>query len=390
MAYSLVGILAIVIHLIVNFDVFMDVKKKGKFAGEGFYLLFLLSVIIYHITDGFWGLLYENQLADAVIIDTSVYFFAMATSILLWGLFVYFYLGAKNKAITYVGGVVFIFQITCVIINFFNPILFEVSSECVYQAKPLRYAMLITQVAMFLILAIFTFVSSLKSNGQLKRHNLIITAFCLFMMVAIILQTFFPLYPMYSLGYLFGICALHAFVVEDEKRNQKHELDEAKHRISKDPLTGALSKYAYIDKEAEVDERIYNKEMEDFAMVVFDLNDLKVINDTKGHEAGDNYIINSVKLINKCFPDCPLYRVGGDEFASFLTGENYENREKLVNSFNQKIDENVKKGESLVIAAGLSIYIPDKDGTILQTFTRADREMYNRKHQLKERREKGL
>ncbi|MBO4682795.1 MAG: hypothetical protein J5618_02940, partial [Bacilli bacterium] len=126
MAYSLVGILAIVIHLIVNFDVFMDVKKKGKFAGEGFYLLFLLSVIIYHITDGFWGLLYENQLADAVIIDTSVYFFAMATSILLWGLFVYFYLGAKNKAITYVGGVVFIFQITCVIINFFNPILFEV------------------------------------------------------------------------------------------------------------------------------------------------------------------------------------------------------------------------------------------------------------------------
>lgn len=47
-----------------------------------------------------------------------------------------------------------------------------------------------------------------------------------------------------------------------------------------------------------------------FAMAVFDLNNLKMINDTYGHEAGDKYLINGCRLICKHFKSSPVYRIG--------------------------------------------------------------------------------
>ena len=385
MAYSVVGIIAILIHLIVNFDVLIDIKGKKMFSGERFYLLFLLGVIAYHVTDGFWGILYEQKLVTAVFIDTTIYFIAMATSILLWGLFVSRYLESKNKIVSYAGIAIFTFQIVLIITNFFYPVLFKVTEECVYQAQPLRYVMLVSQIVMFSIISIYTLIASKNRKASLKRHHLTISLFGVFMIISISLQVFFPLYPMYSLGYLFGITALHTFVVQDEKVIQEQRLQEAKQRVSLDPLTGVLSKYAYVDMETQIDEKISLGQMNEFAIILFDLNDLKQTNDTRGHQAGDHYIIGSVNLIKDYFEDYPLYRVGGDEFVTILQDEGYQNREKLLKEFNQKIDENVKMKSGPIIAAGLAVYLPEKDGTTLQTFSRADREMYTRKRELKEK-----
>ena len=204
------------------------------------------------------------------------------------------------------------------------------------------------------------------------------------MIVAIVLQVFFPLIPMYSYGYLFGVCVLHTLVVEDEKATQRHELEVAQYQIAYDPLTGAMSKHAYVDAEAEIDNHINNGEMEDFAVVVFDLNNLKDVNDEKGHEVGDQYIVESVRLIEECFRDVSIYRVGGDEFTLFLTGKNYKNRYELLENFNNRINQNHKNHSYLVVSAGMADYERSKDTTIIQIFTRADREMYARKHYLKD------
>ena len=125
--------------------------------------------------------------------------------------------------------------------------------------------------------------------------------------------------------------------------------------------------------------------MGEFAMVVFDLNDLKLTNDTYGHEAGDAYLIDSTKLIKEYFKDIPIYRIGGDEFCTILIGSNYENREQLFEAFNKRIDLNLKNKERLIISSGLATFNPNKDTTMLKVFTRADREMYARKQELKEK-----
>ena len=386
MVYSLAGILAIAIHFIVNIDVFLNFRKKKRFSGERFYLLFLLSVIAFHISDGFWGILYDKHLADAVFADTTIYFIAMALSILFWSFFVYFYLGIKKKIILYLSGAVFLLQIIPVIVNFFTPVLFKVTSDCVYSASYMRYATLAIQVLMFLLLAISTFIMSLRQDKMSRHRHYAIMFFSLFMLAAVMLQVFFPLMPMYSLGYLFGVCILHTFVVEDEKANQRIELEEAQYQVSIDPLTGVKSKHAYIDIEAEIDVRINKNEMEPFAFVVFDLNDLKKTNDTMGHEAGDEYIIASTNLIGEYFSNVDIYRVGGDEFAILLFKEEYDNREAMFNSFNELMEQNNINGEVIVISAGMSIYDPDKDNTAMRVYTRADSAMYERKRYLKEQR----
>lgn len=384
MAYSIVGILAIAVHLIVNIDVILNIRGEKKFSGEKHYLFFLVSVIIYHITDAFWGFLYDAHLSAALFADTTVYFITMATSILLWGIFVYRYLSSNNKMMIIVSAAIFAVQVVFITINFFTPILFKVTEACEYSALPARYAMLILQIAMFVILAAYTLYRATKNNGSLKRRHLTVSLFSVFMIISITLQVFFPLLPMYSAGYLFGICALHSFVVQDERANQRMELEQAQYRVSIDPLSGAMSKYAYVDLENEIDGAINTGQMEPFAIVVFDLNDLKVVNDTEGHEVGDEFIVASVKLIKEHFDNYPVYRVGGDEFAVILTKDGFDKKDDLLESFNRQIDENAKNKDKLVISAGLATFIPGQDTTIMHTFTRADRLMYVRKNQLKE------
>ena len=385
MAYSIVGIVAIFVHLIVNMDIFIKFKGRKPFSGQRYYLFFLLSVIAFHIADGFWGFISDANLAVPLFIDTTVYFIAMASSILLWGYFIYSYLGRKNKAILYIGFGVFILQLIFIALNFNFKILFTIDPETsAYAAQPARYAMLAIQIVMYLVLAVFTLITSLRNKDSMKLRYITVSSFSLFMIVAITLQVFFPLLPLYSLGYLLGICALHSLVVEDEKAAQRHELAQAQYQVAYDPLTGIMSKHAYVDAEAEIDNRINKEEMEDFAVVVFDLNDLKGVNDEKGHEAGDQYIVESVRLIEECFRDVPIYRVGGDEFTLFLTGRDYKNRYQLLENFNNRVNQNLKNNSYLVVAAGMADYDSSKDTTIIQIFTRADREMYARKHYLKD------
>ena len=200
--------------------------------------------------------------------------------------------------------------------------------------------------------------------------------------IFLILQLIFTLLPLYSLGYLIGICTLHTFVVEEQKSVKQAELFTAQTQVAHDALTGVLSKHAYVDEEERINQLIEKESVDQFSVVMFDVNGLKRINDTKGHDAGDKYLIESAKLISKSFKGCPVYRVGGDEFVTVLTDDNYDNREELVKKFNDIIDTNVKKGGP-IISCGLSSYIPGKDVYLVHVFYRADKTMYKRKEYLK-------
>ena len=401
MAYSLVGILAVVIHLIINIGVFIDMKTGHKFRGEKIYLFFLLSVIVFHIADAFWGFIYDAKLKTALFIDTTAYMIAMATSIFLWGFFVYRYLSIdkhKSKAFVYINLAVFVFQMLTVLINLFpliipsfKPLLFSITkteTEFTYSAEPLRYVNLTLQIVTYLVVSTYTFIAARRQTGSDKRKHLTIGLFGLFMIIALTLQVFFPLLPMYSLGYLLGICVLHAFVVRDVLFDQEEQVNVAKQQVQIDPLTGAFSKYAYQEKWEEIETAIASGELKDFAMVMFDLNDLKLTNDTFGHEVGDKYLVDSFNLIKEYYPDIPLYRVGGDEFVAILTNGQFENRKKYLKDFNDRIDENVKNKDRLIISSGIAEYNSDKDSSILTVFTRADRDMYARKQRIKEAQEK--
>ena len=103
----------------------------------------------------------------------------------------------------------------------------------------------------------------------------------------------------------------------------------------RDALTGVKNKTAYQETIANLEERTRTGRPE-FAMIVFDINNLKIINDTLGHDFGDILIIDSCKLICKVFKRSPVYRIGGDEFVVILENDDFNKYEELLARFKQR------------------------------------------------------
>jgi diguanylate cyclase (GGDEF)-like protein len=120
-----------------------------------------------------------------------------------------------------------------------------------------------------------------------------------------------------------------------------------------------------------------------FGLIVCDTNELKKINDLQGHVAGDEYIKQSAKLLCDIFDHSPVFRVGCDEFVIFLRGDDYSNRDKLMQSLQKQVYENLKSKTGPVLASGMAIFTPEKDTLVAEIFDRADKAMYKNKRNIK-------
>ena len=174
---------------------------------------------------------------------------------------------------------------------------------------------------------------------------------------------------------------------EDVKREKEHlaALSMANELARRDELTHTKNKTAYHEMENELQRKIETEKFS-FGIVVCDINDLKMINDTEGHKAGDDYIKNSCGLICKTFHHSPVFRIGGDEFVVILTGDDFLDRERLFSSLQKQVEENIHIENKPVIASGMSEYHSDIDYNVEDVFNRADTQMYENKMYLKKQR----
>ena len=166
-----------------------------------------------------------------------------------------------------------------------------------------------------------------------------------------------------------------------EKKYQKN-LRKARELARKDALTGVKSKYSYNEDEKKLNKAIRDKRLEKFALIVCDLNNLKEVNDTQGHSTGDRYIKNCSYLICSTFKHSPVFRIGGDEFAVILLGDDYDNRDELFKQLLSKAKKSIN-GEEVIMACGMSDFDKEKDSVVFDVFERADKEMYKNKKDMK-------
>ena len=126
--------------------------------------------------------------------------------------------------------------------------------------------------------------------------------------------------------------------------------------------------------------------MQEFAIAVCDLNNLKITNDTLGHSTGDDLIRAACKLICETFKHSPVFRIGGDEFAIIMSGQDYENREALMRTIRETSLAHKKEKAGVIVASGIALYDPREDHTVADVFKKADQNMYVNKKELKEQR----
>lgn len=399
MAYSSIAIIALLVHLIINYDVFKNKKEYSKYLNKS-YKLFLYAVMGNYVMDALWGLLYEAKLIKLVYLDTFFYFAAMTIAVFFWTRYVIEYLNEKNIFIgilSIFGWSYLILDGLSLIVNFFYPVKYYFDSDGNYQACITRYIALGVQVFMFFITAIYVFVYAYKTKGKEKLRRRTIGGFGIVMTLFVLGQYFYPLLPLYSIGYLLGTSLIHTFVLEAEKEDYRKQLEDliSKEKMQKeeigstrklaytDSLTGVKNKRAFTEAQEEIQNALNCGLITEFGIIVCDLNGLKEINDTQGHDFGDKYIKSASQIICNSFKHSPVYRIGGDEFVIFLRGQDYQNRDNLVNTFDNIMYENLLKNE-IVIASGLDIYHADKQDTFQIVFERADKKMYARKKILKD------
>ena len=179
----------------------------------------------------------------------------------------------------------------------------------------------------------------------------------------------------------------HARGLVEDMQEQLSELDEIAYR---DSLTGVKNKAAY-DLCASTFDRIISDgamEKDSIAIVMVDINYMKKINDTYGHESGNIYLINSVRMISRIFGADNIFRVGGDEFAVIVGAEKVKNCAANVARLEREIDS-VRNNGSLAdwdrvsAAVGAAYFDPERDKCTSDVFVRADKEMYRKKIAMK-------
>ncbi len=170
------------------------------------------------------------------------------------------------------------------------------------------------------------------------------------------------------------------------KREYVEKLAMVENKANIDSLTGIKNKNAYQEREDIMNHRIMEKRQPEFAIVVLDVNDLKKINDTKGHQAGDDCIREACEIICRTFKRSPVYRVGGDEFVVISQDEDYERSEELVEIIKRHNEEAIVSG-GIVIACGMARFKDEE--SVAEVFGKADGIMYENKNYLKDRKNKS-
>lgn len=161
----------------------------------------------------------------------------------------------------------------------------------------------------------------------------------------------------------------------------REHISDLNKRVYVDALTSVRNKAAFSAFLDELQDRMDDPgEVPEFAVCVFDCDDLKKINDKYGHDKGDVYLKSASRLICRVFQHSPVFRIGGDEFSVIMQNEDYENRHELVEVFEKdRAGINAAAAnpwEEVHITMGLSEYTPDEDRAAIDTVRRADKEMY--------------
>lgn len=149
-----------------------------------------------------------------------------------------------------------------------------------------------------------------------------------------------------------------------------------------DSLTGLKNKNSFTVHFHNIENQGHQ---EKYSVIVVDLNGLKTINDTRGHQIGDKYIQDSAAVLKKSVinKNQVVYRIGGDEFVIIMQNASYADINKVVENINANIAKANETGGSiqLSMSVGHAMFEKSIDRNFSNTMQRADTMMYNVKRE---------
>ncbi|MBI9010704.1 MAG: GGDEF domain-containing protein [Clostridiales bacterium] len=252
-----------------------------------------------------------------------------------------------------------------IIINFFQPFIFSVSSENVYQREPFMWLIVVVNTLTFFYICYLAY----KKKESINKEILIVLLMYTFMPVLaagiqVLVYGAFILWPTMAITVVLTYIFLETV------------------STSKDYLTGLVSRHRMDDY---LEYMLEQKNV--FTLVMIDLNDFKMINDTYGHVKGDIALQVFSKALKEVFHQAKLVsRYAGDEFVLIL--EKYTEKE-ILDEFD-KLRDNlfvIQQSKELpfliTFSYGYHLNDPSKDYNYQTIMNITDLKMYEHKEHVK-------
>ena len=229
------------------------------------------------------------------------------------------------------------------------------------------------------ILAIYILVKLINKEIAEKDKAELHIGIIIFLILTIISIVAFLVgkYNIYSFIFAIGLISLiFSFIkIVLDKIVKSYKIQIQAEIYRKMAYTDALS--GINNKNAFLSEQKNTSESDKLCYVIFDINNLKIINDENGHGTGDGIIRHAAEIIYGCFsPIGKCYRIGGDEFVVICT----DHSESEIKAAIEKLENDIQEYNStadikLSIAYGYA-FRTSSEMTAAQLFNKADEEMY--------------
>lgn len=172
------------------------------------------------------------------------------------------------------------------------------------------------------------------------------------------------------------VCELEAAIVE------RQQAEEALRKVSlTDHLTGLYNQRGFFNL-AEHHAKMARRTKEPSLLIFGDMDGLKEINDTLGHNKGSEAIAALARILRRTFRDGDIVaRLGGDEFAILAPNLRLRNSTKIAERLQRNLDEYNQRNDEFHLSLSLGIVEVDHDShlDIEEQIAQADRAMYRDK-----------
>jgi diguanylate cyclase (GGDEF)-like protein/PAS domain S-box-containing protein len=178
-----------------------------------------------------------------------------------------------------------------------------------------------------------------------------------------------------------GQVEAYEVIVEDVTKQRELE-DHLRRLAASDPLTG-LANYRHLIDALDMEIRRSNRTGREFALLLFDMDDLKQINDSYGHLTGSQALCRTADALTLFCRDIDTAaRFGGDEFALLLPETGTEAAHSVARRIGSSIAED-SNGPPISVSVGISVY-PRAGETVESLVAAADTAMYAMKRKRKQ------
>ena len=162
---------------------------------------------------------------------------------------------------------------------------------------------------------------------------------------------------------------------------QKRAEENLRALLLVDELTGLPNRRGFITL-SEQALKVATRTYRDVLMMFIDVDDLKSINDTWGHLAGDRALIDTARVLKESFRDADIVaRLGGDEFVALINVDSDQTAELIITRIQTRVEKhnkNTERGHPLSLSVG-AVRAKAEGAVLADLLAEADAALYDQK-----------